>query len=190
MNTALTSPPEEIRDWRLEIRQSPISNLQSPISNLQSPISNLQSPISVVLLGATIDEPTLPQILDDLGARIAADDFCNGARYFDTLVAEQGDPIEAIATRELTRATCPCKHRALDYRVERVLKLAKDNRADGVIFYHKKFCDPHAWDYPPLAAAFDREKIPHLLLEVEQVAPVGQTRVRVEAFLEMLAEKG
>ena len=190
MNTALTSPPEEIRDWRLEIRQSPISNLQSPISNLQSPISNLQSPISVVLLGATIDEPTLPQILDDLGARIAADDFCNGARYFDTLVAEQGDPIEAIATRELTRATCPCKHRALDYRVERVLKLAKDNRADGVIFYHKKFCDPHAWDYPPLATAFDREKIPHLLLEVEQVAPVGQTRVRVEAFLEMLAEKG
>ena len=66
----------------------------------------------------------------------------------------------------------------------------KDNRADGVIFYHKKFCDPHAWDYPPLAAALERENIPHLLLEVEQVAPVGQTRVRVEAFLEMLGEKG
>jgi bzd-type benzoyl-CoA reductase N subunit len=174
MSRALTTPPEEIRDWRLEI--------------LQSPISNLQSPISLVLVGATIDEPTLPQILDDLGARIVADDFCNGARYFDTLVAEEGDPIEAIATRELTRATCPCKHRALDDRIERVLKLVKDHRADGVIFYHKKFCDPHAWDYPPLAAAFDREKIPHLLLEVEQVAPVGQTRVRVEAFLEMLSE--
>jgi benzoyl-CoA reductase/2-hydroxyglutaryl-CoA dehydratase subunit BcrC/BadD/HgdB len=174
MNTALTTPPEEFRDWRLEIRQPPISNLQSPIS--------------IVLVGATIDEPTLPQILDDLGARIVADDFCNGARYFDTLVAEESDPVEAIARRELTRATCPCKHRALGYREERLLKLVKDNRADGVIFYHKKFCDPHAWDYPPLAAALEREKIPHLLLEVEQVAPVGQTRVRVEAFLEMLGE--
>jgi bzd-type benzoyl-CoA reductase N subunit len=181
MNKMLTTPPEEMRDWRLEISQSPISNLQSPSSNLQSPIS-------AVLVGATIDEPTLPQILDDLGARIVADDFCNGARYFDTLVAEDGDPIEALAARELARATCPCKHRALDDRAERLLKLVKDNRADGVIFYHKKFCDPHAWDYPPLAAALEREKIPHLLLEVEQVAPVGQTRVRVEAFLEMLSE--
>ena len=169
MNNALTASPEELR----------IANPQSPIPD---------SATRLVLLGATIDEPTLPQILDALGARIVADDFCNGARYFDTLVGEEGDPIKAIATRELTRATCPCKHRALHYREERLLKLVKDNRADGVIFYHKKFCDPHAWDYPPLAAALEREKIPHLLLEVEQVAPVGQTRVRVEAFLEMLSE--
>jgi benzoyl-CoA reductase/2-hydroxyglutaryl-CoA dehydratase subunit BcrC/BadD/HgdB len=169
MNTALTTPPEEISDWRLEKREASISDLQSPIS--------------LVLVGATIDEPTLPQILDDLGARIVADDFCNGARYFDTLAAEEGNPVEAIARRELTRVACPCKHRALNYREQRLLKLVKDNRADGVIFYHKKFCDPHAWDYPPLATALDREKIPHLLLEVEQVAPVGQTRVRVEAFL-------
>jgi bzd-type benzoyl-CoA reductase N subunit len=169
MNNALATSPEELR----------IPNPQSLIPN---PATRL------VLVGATIDEPTLPQILDDLGAQLVADDFCNGARYFDTLVAENGDPIEAIAERELTRVTCPCKHRALNDRAERLLKLVKDNHADGVIFYHKKFCDPHAWDYPPLAAALDREKIPHLLLEVEQVAPVGQTRVRVEAFLEMLGK--
>jgi bzd-type benzoyl-CoA reductase N subunit len=174
MNTTLSTSPEEIVDRRPDTRQSPIPNLQSQIS--------------IVLIGATMDEPTLPEILDDLGARIVADDFCNGARYFDTLVAEEGDPIEAIATRELTRATCPCKHRALEYRVERLVNIVKNNRADGVIFYHKKFCDPHAWDYPPLAAALDGEKIPHLLLEVEQVAPVGQTRVRVEAFLEMISD--
>jgi benzoyl-CoA reductase subunit C len=174
MNSALTTPPEEFRIQNSELRIT------------QSEIGNQQSKIRVVLVGATIDEPTLPQILDELGACIVADDFCNGARYFDTLVAEEGDPIEAIARRELTRVTCPCKHRALNYREERLLKIVKDNHADGVIFYHKKFCDPHAWDYPPLSAALDREKIPHLLLEVEQVAPIGQTRVRVEAFLEML----
>lgn len=169
MHTALTTAPEAF-----EIPQSKSQNQKSGSG--------------VVLVGATIDEPTLPQILDDLGARIVADDFCNGARYWDTLVAEEGEPLDALAARALARAPCPCKHRALNARAERLLKLVKDNRADGVIFYHKKFCDPHAWDYPPLAAALDREKIPHLLLEVEQVAPVGQTRVRVEAFLEMLGE--
>jgi benzoyl-CoA reductase/2-hydroxyglutaryl-CoA dehydratase subunit BcrC/BadD/HgdB len=171
MNNALTAPPEEIK-----------------IPNPKSQVPNSETACRIVLLGATIDEPTLPQILDDLGARIVADDFCNGARYFDTLVAEEGAPVEAIARRELTRVACPCKHRALNYREQRLLKLVKDNRTDGVIFYHKKFCDPHAWDYPPLAAALEREKIPHLLLEVEQVAPAGQTRVRVEAFLEILSE--
>ena len=189
MNTALTTPPEEFVTLAPHasagVHNSQLTTLAPHAS---AGVRNSQSAIRLVLVGATIDEPTLPQILDDLGARIVADDFCNGARYFDTLVAEEGDPIEAIAVRELTRATCPCKHRALGYREERLLKLVKDNRADGVIFYHKKFCDPHAWDYPPLSAALDREKIPHLLLEVEQVAPVGQTRVRVEAFLEMLSE--
>lgn len=174
MNRVLMTPPEEFNGQR------------AVSSHPQSNFSHRPSDIGLVLLGATIDEPTLPQILDDLGARIVADDFCNGARYFDTLVAEEGDPIEALAARELARAACPCKHRALNDRIERVLRLVKEHRAQGVIFYHKKFCDPHAWDYPPLAAALDRENIPHLLLEVEQVAPLGQTRVRVEAFLEML----
>ncbi len=139
------------------------------------------------MTGSTLDEPTLPQILDDLNARVVADDLCNGARYFDTLVREEGDPFDALAARYLARVPCPCKHRALDARPDHLLKLVKEHQADGVIFYLKKFCDPHAWDYVPLAAALDRARVPHLLLETEQSAPLGQTRVRVEAFLEMLA---
>lgn len=176
MSMVLVMPPEEFG----------IQN--SKFENLKSEIRNLKSEIRLALVGSTIDEPTLPQILDDLGARVVADDFCNGARYFDTLVAEDGDPVEALAERELTRVPCPCKHRALNAREEHLLKLVKEHRADGVIFYLKKFCDPHAWDYPPLAAALDRAQIPHLLLETEQVTPLGQTRTRVEAFLEMMRD--
>lgn len=185
MNAALVTPPEEF-----EIQKScPERSEGSKFDSHQSPISNPQSAIRIALVGSTIDEPTLPQILTDLGARVVADDFCNGARYFDTLVAEDREPLEAIAERELTREPCPCKHRALNAREEHLLKLVKGHRVDGVIFYLKKFCDPHAWDYPPLAAALHRAKIPHLLLETDQVTPPGQTRVRVEAFLEMLTEK-
>jgi benzoyl-CoA reductase subunit C len=173
MTAALTTPPE-----------SPVSNLQSLITNLQSPIPSPQS--RIILVGSTLDEPTLPQILDDQRARIVADDLCNGARYFDTLVAEEGDPIEALADRQIARLACPCKHRSLDHRAEHLLTLVREHHADGVIFCLKKFCDPHAWDYVPLAAAVDRVEVPHLLLETEQATPAGQMRVRVEAFLEML----
>ncbi len=174
MDEALTAPPEE-------------SQVSGSPSEAKSAIRDLQSAIPLVLSGSTIDEPTLPQILDDLGARIAADDFCNGARYFDTLVREEGDPLEALADRELTRAHCPCKHRGLNARAERLLELVRAHGARGVIFYNKKFCDPHAWDLVPLAAALDRAGIPHLALETEAVAPAGQVRVRVEAFLEMIS---
>jgi hypothetical protein len=58
--------------------------------------------------------------------------------------------------------------------------------ADGVVFVLKKFCEPHAWDYPYLAAALTKKGVPHLLLETEQTTPVEQVRTRVEAFLEML----
>ena len=56
-----------------------------------------------------------------------------------------------------------------------------------MIFLHLKFCDPHAFDYPYLKNAMDRENIPHLMLEIEDPLPAeGQLRTRFEAFLEML----
>lgn len=172
ITTAALTPPEEFS----------IANPQSPISTLPS------TAFRILLLGSTIDEPTLPEILDELGARVVADDFCNGGRYFETPVAEDGEPFEALAARQFARPACPCKHRALDHRKDRLLQLVKAQRAQGVIFNLKKFCDPHAWDYVPLAAALAEAKVPYLLLETEQAAPAGPTRVRVEAFLEMLGQ--
>jgi benzoyl-CoA reductase subunit C len=145
-----------------------------------------QSPQTRLLLtGATLDDATLLEIIEAAGAGVVADDLCTGARYFDTLVAD-GDPIEALAQRQLQRLPCPCKHRSLDARARHLLNLATQHHADGVIFVLKKFCEPHAWDYPYLAAALTKAGRPHLLLETEQTTPVEQVRTRVEAFLEML----
>ena len=145
-----------------------------------------QSPQTRLLLtGATLDDATLLAIIEAAGARVVADDLCTGARYFDTPVAG-GDPIEALAQRQLQRLPCPCKHRSLDARAQHLLNLATQHHADGVIFVLKKFCEPHAWDYPYLAAALTKAGVPHLLLETEQTTPVEQVRTRVEAFLEML----
>ena len=56
-----------------------------------------------------------------------------------------------------------------------------------MIFFLLKFCDPHAFDYPYLKEALDREGIPSMLLEVEDRLPAdGQLRTRFEAFVEMI----
>jgi len=144
------------------------------------------SPARLILTGATLDDATLLEVIEAAGARVVADDLCTGARYFDTPVAGDGDPIAALAQRQLQRLPCPCKHRSLDTRAQHLLALAEQHHADGVVFVLKKFCEPHAWDYPYLAAALTKAGRPHLLLETEQTTPVEQLRTRVEAFLEML----
>jgi benzoyl-CoA reductase/2-hydroxyglutaryl-CoA dehydratase subunit BcrC/BadD/HgdB len=144
------------------------------------------SPARLILTGATLDDATLLEVIETAGARVVADDLCTGARYFDTPVAVEGDPIAALAQRQLQRLPCPCKHCSLDARARHLLDLTARHHADGVVFVLKKFCEPHAWDYPYLAAALTKKGVPHLLLETEQTTPVEQVRTRVEAFLEML----
>lgn len=140
----------------------------------------------LVLSGATLDDPNLLTLIEEVGGRVAADDLCNGERYYDTPVAENGDPWVALAGRYLHRTPCPCKHVGLNARQDHLLSLVRQHGARGVIFLLKKFCEPHAWDYPPLAAALEKTGVPHLLVETEASTPLGMVRTRIEAFLEML----
>ena len=65
--------------------------------------------------------------------------------------------------------------------------MVKGCRADGVIFLLLKFCDPHAFDYPYIKEMLDREKIPSMLLEMEeQTQAGGQLETRLETFIQIL----
>jgi benzoyl-CoA reductase/2-hydroxyglutaryl-CoA dehydratase subunit BcrC/BadD/HgdB len=95
--------------------------------------------------------------------------------------------VTTIAGRILTRVVCPAKHRGLTDRADHLVRLVRERRAQGVIFFLLKFCDPHAFDYPYLKEALDRARVPSLLLEVEDRLPAdGQLRTRFEAFVEMI----
>jgi benzoyl-CoA reductase subunit C len=115
------------------------------------------------------------------------DDFCTSTRYFEGVVDETGDPIQALAQRYLNRVVCPAKHSGLYDRGNYLIEKVRENRAQGVIFLFLKFCDPHAFDYPYMKAMLDKEGIPSLMVEIEdQIASEGQLRTRCEAFMEML----
>ncbi|MFB0536112.1 MAG: 2-hydroxyacyl-CoA dehydratase subunit D [Anaerolineae bacterium] len=142
----------------------------------------------LVLVGPVLDDPTVLDIIDDLGAYVVSDDLCTGSRYFDQPVAqaEEGDPIEALADRHLKRCPCPTKHSLHFQRGEHLLELIEERKADGLVFTLQKFCDPHAFDYAIVKETLDAAGVPHLLLELEHTPAVGQLRTRLEAFLEML----
>ena len=141
----------------------------------------------VVLAGGVCNHPDIYTVIEEAGGVVVGDDLCTGSRYFSGLIDERADPVEAIAERLLTRVVCPAKHRGLDVRAEHLIRLARERRAEGVIFFLLKFCDPHAFDIPYLKEALDKEGIPGMLVEVEDRLPAdGQLRTRFEAFIEMI----
>jgi benzoyl-CoA reductase/2-hydroxyglutaryl-CoA dehydratase subunit BcrC/BadD/HgdB len=75
-------------------------------------------------------------------------------------------------------------------RFEHILKLVKDYKVDGVVSDVIRYCAPLENDKPWLKKAMDGHDIPILELGVEYCeGPSGQTRTRVEAFLEMLENR-
>jgi bcr-type benzoyl-CoA reductase subunit C len=141
----------------------------------------------VILSGGVCNQPDIYTTIEEAGGAVVGDDLCTGSRFFTGLIDETADPVEAIAARYRERVVCPAKHRGLSERAENLVRLAREKRAQGVIFFLLKFCDPHAFDYPYLREALEKAGIPSMVVEVEDRLPAdGQLRTRLEAFIEMI----
>lgn len=145
---------------------------------------------TVYLVGAVLDEPTIVQLLTELGGRVVGDDLCTGSRYYDAQVDEGKEPYAALAERALRRVPCPSKHSQGEERRSRLLRGLQASGAQGVIFVLPKFCEPHAFDYVPLSQAVEELGVGQLLIETEVTVPREALRTRLQAFLEMLEQHG
>ncbi len=140
----------------------------------------------VVVVGAILDDLTLPALADDLGLQIARDDLCTSARYLEGEATTDGPPLAALAARLLGRAPCPAKHREDWRRGPALMSLARTRQAQGMVFYLQKFCDPHAFDYADIRRDLEQADIPHIVLEDDAGPATAQWRTRLQAFAEML----
>ncbi|MDP2660554.1 MAG: 2-hydroxyacyl-CoA dehydratase, partial [Dehalococcoidia bacterium] len=143
----------------------------------------------LMLVGSEDDDTEFLKMVESVGATVVVDDHCTGTRYFWDDVVPNPDPLYAIAVRYVDRTPCPTKDWPERRRFPRILQLAKEYDARGAILIQQKFCDPHEADMPPLTAFLKENGIPTLFLEFDVTVPVGQFRIRVEAFLETLAQE-
>jgi bzd-type benzoyl-CoA reductase N subunit len=141
----------------------------------------------VILSGGVCNHPDVYTVIEEAGGMVVGDDLCTGSRSFEGRIDETAEPVAAIAERLLERVVCPAKHMGLTVRADHLVRLTRQKRAQGVVFFLLKFCDPHAFDYPYLKEALDREGIASMVIEVEDRLPAdGQLRTRFEAFIEMI----
>ncbi len=131
----------------------------------------------------------LHRILEDSGAAVVGEESCTGTRYFSYLAAENDGSLEgqleAIADRQL-ETHCAC-FTPNDERIEDILTLARDWRADGVVHYNLQFCHTFANEAVKVEKALAEENIPLLRIETDYSdEDMGQLKTRVDAFLEMI----
>jgi benzoyl-CoA reductase/2-hydroxyglutaryl-CoA dehydratase subunit BcrC/BadD/HgdB len=131
----------------------------------------------------------LPFVVESSGAVIVGEESCIGTRNTRDLVDESGDTLEAmldaIADRYM-RIDCACFTPNTE-RLEHIVAMAQDLKADGVIHYGLSFCQPYAMEALKVEKALKGAGIPMLSIETDySMEDVEQLKTRVEAFVEMV----
>ncbi len=160
--------------------------LEETLTRLPQRTPNGNGGYRLMTLGSENDDIEFVQMVEKLDATVVIDEHCTGTRYFWNEVEPQEDRLLAIASRYIDRPPCPSKDWPIHTRIPHIVNLVKEWRAAGVLLMQQKFCDPHEFDMPIIAQELKKIGIPTYFLELDATLPVGQFKIRVEAFLEML----
>jgi len=142
----------------------------------------------LMLLGSENDDIEFVEMVENCGSTVVIDEHCIGTRYFWNNVeeAEDQNQMTRIAKRYINKPPCPTKDWMDRNRVKHIVKLAQMYDVKGAILIQQKFCDPHELDIPAVKKALQEIGIETLFLEFDVTVPIGQFKIRVEAFLEMI----
>ena len=131
----------------------------------------------------------LHHIIESMGAAVVCEETCTGTRYFENLVSEAGntvdEQIDALAERYM-KTHCACFTPNKE-RIDDIIRLAHENKIDGVIHTNLKFCTIYDVERRDIERALKAAGIPVLSLETDYTdTDAEQLRTRIGAFLEML----
>ena len=149
----------------------------------------------VVLVGSEIDDVDMVKLIEDSGALVVGDRFCYGSMpgREEIILNDTEDVLTQICRHYMMASMCPrhMNSEKMDRRREYVHEIAKEYKADGIIYEQMKFCDP--WAYERMVGTYVmREEYGYPVLSIDRpyaVGNSGQIRTRVQAFVESIEIK-
>ena len=149
----------------------------------------------VAIVGSEIDDPSLTKMIEEAGAFVVSDRYCYGSTPGREVIElnDTEDALTQICTHYMNVAECAryISDEKVQQRRDTADRLAREFKADGIIYEQMKFCD--YW-------GFERALVSHIMNE-EKGWPVlsidrpynartsGQLRTRFQAFVESLEIK-
>ncbi len=150
----------------------------------------------VVLVGSEMDDPDFVKMVEEAGAYVCADRYCFGSRpgRVEIELNDTEDALTQVCRHYTYQSQCP---RVMNMdkvygRKAYVADLAKEFNADGIIYTQVKFCDP--WGYEKvMGQAMLKEDYGYPVMTLDRPynskSSAGQTRTRVQAFVESIEVK-
>ncbi len=145
----------------------------------------------VLITGTPMALPNwkLHDIVEKAGGVVVGEEMCTGSRYYQDLVSEEADTLDAIIddiAAKYLDINCAC-FTPNQGRRDDVVRMAKELGADGVIDYSLQFCGLYEMESNGVENAVRDAGLPVLGITTDySMEDVGQLSTRVEAFLEML----
>jgi len=160
--------------------------LQDAIAKLAKRQPRRYTGVRLMLLGSPTSDTALERLVESLGANIVIDELCTGSCYFWNEVIAQSDRLMAISLRYLGRPHCALKDNNWRRRPAHIYQLYEDYQAHGVIIAKQIYCHPHGTDNPLIWKILRERNIPFHYFERDTTLPYEETRLRMEAFINML----
>ena len=129
-------------------------------------------------------------IVNQAGGNIVADSICTGsimARKRVQSAGITGNTMDSLAERYLYNFPCPFMT-DLKMRLNSIVKVARDYRVHGLIYYNLKYCDTWRAEFKFIKDTLYKElSVPTLLIETEYSPDdAGMIKASVESFIEMI----
>jgi len=128
-------------------------------------------------------------IAETTGIVFVGEESCVGSRYFSTSTPKNDGSMDsqlaAIADR-LLGTHCAC-FTPNEERIDDIVRMAKETKADGVIHYALSFCQTYANEAIKAEKALKAEGIPILSIESDfSMNDAAQLKTRIQSFVEMI----
>ncbi len=166
--------------------------LENILAEVEAKSPEGEGKVRLMLSGSILNNYEFIKGIEALGGVVVIDALCNGTRHWLGEIDLKGgkSPLEALAGYYLTKFPCPRMYPS-EERFEIIADLAKEYRVQGMIATVIRYCSIHILDAPRVKDRLLDLEIPVLTLDMEYGAHIsGQVKTRVQAFIEMLQERG
>ena len=148
----------------------------------------------ILLTGSTLamGDYKVLEMAEETGASIVIEEFAEGMRHYEENVHPDGDLMAALADRYFRRRVPPAWFRPAKERMDYLMKLARDFKVDGVIWYQLMYRSSYDIQAFYFEKFLTRElNIPMLKIESDyDVSERGPLRTRIETFVEIIKAGG
>ena len=171
--------------------------LRETLAELKKRKPDAKSPYRarVAIVGSEIDDPSLTKLIEGCGALVVSDRFCFGSTPGREVIElnDEEDVLRQICRHYMKTSECAryISDEKVHQRRETADRLAREYKADGIIYEQMKYCD--YWGFErALASYIMNTEYGWPVLSIDRVynnGYSGQLRTRVQAFVESLEIK-